>query len=242
MAPIYQRILLKLSGEALEGHQAQGLCPQTTANVCQEIKEVCDLGVQVAVVVGGGNIFRGLAGAASGMNRSVADAMGMLATVINCLALSDTLERLGQKCRVLSAVPMGGFAELFTQRRALQCLQEGEVLLLGAGTGNPYFTTDTAAALRALEINANALLKATKVDGIYDKDPALYPDASRFEELSYREVIKRELRVMDLTAFTLCRENRLPIIVFNMNCAGNIQKVVLGEHIGSRVVEDISKR
>jgi uridylate kinase len=233
--PVYQRILLKLSGEALEGGQSSGIDPQTIEGVAAQVKEVCDLGVQVAVVVGGGNLFRGLSGAASGMNRSVADAMGMLATVINCLALEDALRRAGQPGRTLTAIPMGAVAERFSRGRAIQSLEAGEVVLLGAGTGNPYFTTDTAAALRALEVGADVMLKATKVDGVYDKDPAVHSDAVRFEQLTYQEVLQRRLGVMDLTAVTLCRENKLPLVVFNLTRPGNIRRVVLGERVGSRV-------
>lgn len=233
--PVYQRILLKLSGEALEGGQSCGIDPQTIEGVAAQVKEVCDLGVQVAVVVGGGNLFRGLSGAASGMNRSVADAMGMLATVINCLALEDALRRVGQPGRTLTAIPMGAVAERFSRGRAIQSLEAGEVVLLGAGTGNPYFTTDTAAALRALEVGADVMLKATKVDGVYDKDPAVHSDAVRFEQLTYQEVLQRRLGVMDLTAVTLCRENKLPLVVFNLTRPGNIRRVVLGERVGSRV-------
>lgn len=233
--PVYQRILLKLSGEALEGSQSSGIDPQTIEGVADQLKEVCDLGVQVAVVVGGGNLFRGLSGAAAGMNRSVADTMGMLATVINCLALEDALSRAGQPSQTMTAIPMGAVAERFSRRRALESLEAGKVLLLGAGTGNPYFTTDTAAALRALEVGADAMLKATKVDGIYDKDPAVHSDAVLFEQLTYGEVLQRQLGVMDLTAVTLCRENKLPLVVFNLTRAGNIRRVVLGERVGSRV-------
>jgi uridylate kinase len=233
--PIYRRILLKLSGEALEGSQEHGIDPQTLDKVAVQIAEVCQLGAQIGVVVGGGNIFRGLAGAASGMNRSVADGMGMLATVVNCLAMGDALRRCGQPASVFSAFPIGSMTEPFSHRRAKAALEAGEVVLLGAGTGNPYFTTDTAAALRALEIDANALLKATKVDGVYDKDPKQHEDAIRFECISYDEVLERRLGVMDLTAITLCRDNDLPLLVFDMTQSGNIKRVVLGEPIATRV-------
>jgi uridylate kinase len=237
VGPVYRRILLKLSGEALEGARRQGIDPDTLESVARQIEEVAALGVQLAVVLGGGNLFRGLAGAATGMNRGVADAMGMLATVINGLALRDALERRGQRCVLLSAVAVGGFAECFSQRRATAALEAGEVVILGAGTGNPYFTTDTAAALRALEVGADVLLKATKVDGVYDRDPMVHKDAVRFATLTYQEVLDRRLGVMDLTAITLCRENRLPLVVFDLTREGNIRRVVLGEPIGSRIEE-----
>jgi len=233
--PVYRRVLLKLSGEALEGQQPSGIESATLNSVAVQIKQLVELGVQPAVVLGGGNLFRGISGAASGMNRSVADAMGMLATVINGLALQDALLRLAQPAVLLSAVPVGGFAEAFSRRRAVDGLERGEVVILGAGTGNPYFTTDTAAALRALELGADVLLKATKVDGVYDRDPIKHPDAVRFDTLTYQEVLDRRLRVMDLTAVTLCRENGLPLVVFNLRQEGNIRRVVLGEAVGSRI-------
>jgi len=232
---VYRRVLLKLSGEALEGGQRSGIDPDTLESVARQVQDLCGLGVQTAVVLGGGNLFRGISGAAGGMNRSVADAMGMLATLINGLALQDALVRLGQPAALLSAVPLGSFAEPFSRRRALAGLEAGEVVILGAGTGNPYFTTDTAAALRALEVGAEALLKATKVDGVYDKDPVKHPDAVRFETLTYQEVLDRRLGVMDLTAVTLCRENGLPLVVFNLKQEGNIRRVALGEAVGSRI-------
>ena len=235
MQPVYRRVLLKLSGEALEGQQPSGIESATLNSVAVQIKQLVELGVQPAVVLGGGNLFRGISGAASGMNRSVADAMGMLATVINGLALQDALLRLTQPAVLLSAVPVGGFAEAFSRRRAVDGLERGEVVILGAGTGNPYFTTDTAAALRALELGADVLLKATKVDGVYDRDPIKHPDAVRFDTLTYQEVLDRRLRVMDLTAVTLCRENGLPLVVFNLRQEGNIRRVVLGEAVGSRI-------
>ncbi len=231
----FRRVLLKLSGEALEGDQGHGIDPATMGGVADEIIEVCREGVQVAVVVGGGNMFRGLAGAASGMDRSQADSMGMLATVINCIALEDALLQRGQPARVLTALP-AGTCTLFSSREAKARLEAGEVVLLAGGTGNPYFTTDTAAALRALEVGASALMKATKVDGVYDKDPEVHADAKRFETISYTEVLDRQLKVMDLTAITLCRENSLPLVVFNMTTRGNIKRVIEGEKIGTRVV------
>ena len=234
----YRRVLLKLSGEALEGARDGGLDPATLASVAAEIAQVCRAGVQVALVVGGGNIFRGMAGAAGGMNRSTADAMGMLATVINCLALQDALVRAGRAAQVLSAVPVGTWVEPFSRRRAVAALEAGDVVLLAAGTGNPYFTTDSAAALRALEVDADALLKATKVDGVYDRDPMVHADAVRFDRLTYAEVLHRRLRVMDLTAVTLCRDNALPLVVFDMTRPGNIERVVRGEPVGTRVQSD----
>ncbi len=237
MRPIFNRVLLKLSGEALEGDQGYGINAQTLAGVAFQIKEASDLGVQMAVVIGGGNFFRGLAGAAAGMDRAAADTMGMLATVMNCLAMQEMLLRRGQKCCVLTAIPMGPVAETFTRQRAIEGLTTGEVVLLAAGTGNPYFTTDTAAALRALELGAEVLLKATKVDGIYDKDPIRHATAVRFDVLTYDEMLERQLMVMDLTAITLCRENKMPLIVFDLTRPGNIKQVVLGEAVGSRVSE-----
>ena len=234
--PEYQRILLKLSGEALEGDQGYGIDPQTLARTAEEIIEICGLGVQVAVVIGGGNMFRGLSGAAAGMDRATADTMGMLATVINCLALCDGLVQRDQPARVFTALPVGTAAAPFSAREARQALEAGEVVLLAAGTGNPYFTTDSAAALRALEVQAEVLLKATKVDGVYDKDPVAHADARRYHRVSYEEVLKRRLKVMDLTAITLCRDNSLPLIVFDMTRPGNIKRVVQGQDVGTRVL------
>lgn len=237
MEPIYRRVLIKLSGEALEGGQASGIHPETLAAVAAELAEVSRLGVQLAIVLGGGNIFRGLAGSAAGMDRPTADAMGMLATVINCLALEDALRRQGVGACTFSALPVGAAAKQFSRREALECLDRGDMVLLGAGTGNPYFTTDTAAALRALELSADALFKGTKVDGIYDKDPEKHDDAKRFTSLTYDEILERKLGVMDLTAVTLCRENGMPLQVFNMQVEGNIGRVVRGEDVGTRVVQ-----
>jgi uridylate kinase len=233
----YPRVLLKLSGEALEGDQGFGVDPRTLAAVAAELQEVSALGVELGVVVGGGNFFRGLAAAATGMERSAADGMGMLATLMNCLALQDALQRRGQRCRLLSALPVGPLGEPFSRARAVSALEAGEVVLLGAGTGHPYFSTDTAAALRALELGASALLKATQVDGIYDKDPKKHADAVRFERISYDEVLERQLKVMDLTAITLCRENHMPLVIFDLGGAGNIKRVVTGDPVGSRVVD-----
>jgi uridylate kinase len=230
----YRRVLVKASGEALQG-TGQGIDPAVLNAVAEDLREVVQLGVQVGVVIGGGNIFRGVSTTAAGMNRARADDMGMLATVINALALQDALERQGVAARTLSAIRMTKICEDFAQRRALELLERGEVLLLAAGTGNPYFTTDTAGVLRGLEIGAEAVLKATKVDGVYDKDPMVHGDAVRFDRLSFTEVLRRDLRVMDHTAISLCRENGLPIVVFDMLTRGNIRRVVCGEPVGTIV-------
>jgi uridylate kinase len=236
----YRRVLLKLSGEALEGSRGAGIEARTLGLVAGELAEVARLGAEVAVVIGGGNFFRGLSGLAEiGIERSTGDTIGMLATVMNCLAMGDALEQRGQRACVLTAVGMGPVAERFSRRRAVAALEAGQVVLLAGGTGNPYFTTDTAAALRALEIGAEVLLKATKVDGIYDKDPVKHPDASRFAHLGYQEVLDRRLQVTDLTAITLCRENRLPLVVFDLAGEGNIRRVVEGDpSVGSWVEGD----
>lgn len=233
----YRRVLLKLSGEALQG-DAIGASIDTTIleGIAQQIRGVTQLGVEVAVVIGGGNLFRGLTGAAAGMDRTAADTMGMLATLMNCLAMQDALLRCGQSASVMSAIPVMQVCDPFTRRGAIARLEAGEVTLLAGGTGNPYFTTDTAAALRALEVGADVFIKATKVDGVYDKDPEKHPDAKRFETVTYEEVVERQLRVMDLTAVTLCRDNSLPLVVFDMGQPGNIERVVRGEHVGTRVV------
>lgn len=234
-APAYKRILLKLSGEALQGNAGYGIDGEVLREISVEIREVVSLGVQVGVVIGAGNIFRGVSAAAEGMDRAMADSMGMLGTVINSLALQDALRREQVRARVLSAIAMQRVCDTYTQRRAVRHLDEGEVVILAAGTGNPYFTTDTAAALRALEIQAEVMLKATKVDGCYDKDPMVHDDARRFERLSYMEVLGRGLRVMDSTATSLGKDNDLPIIVFNMRTRGNIRRVVCGEPVGTVV-------
>ena len=213
--PTYKRILLKLSGEALGGKSGQGLESDTLSSVCEEIKEIHSLGAELAIVVGGGNIFRGIQAFAKGIDRTIADNMGMMATIINSLALQDVLENLGVDTRVLSALNVNQITEPYIRRRAIRHLEKGRVIILAAGTGNPYFTTDTAAALRALEIKAEAIFKATKVDGVYDSDPVINPKAKRFDTLSYREVLKRDLKVMDSTAVSLCMDNKLPIIVFD---------------------------
>jgi uridylate kinase len=233
--PAYQRVLLKLSGEALMGGQTYGIDPAVATQIAREIGDIQALGVQTAVVIGGGNIFRGVAASARGMDRATADYMGMLATVINALALQDALEQLGVVTRVVTAIEMRAVAEPFIRRRAIRHLEKGRVVVFGAGTGNPYFSTDTAAALRAMEIKADVILKATKVDGIYNADPMLDPNASRFDRISYLQVLEQGLKVMDATAISLCMDNRLPIVVFNLLTPGNIQRAILGEAVGSVV-------
>jgi uridylate kinase len=233
--PAYSRILLKLSGEALMGDQPFGIDPAVATQVAAEIGEIQALGVQTAVVIGGGNLFRGLAASARGMERSTADHMGMLATVINALALQDALEQIGVTTRVISAIEMRAVAEPFIRRRALRHLEKGRVVIFAAGTGNPYFTTDTAAALRAMEMRSEVILKGTKVDGIYTADPMVEPQATKYTNISYLQVLERQLKVMDATAISLCMDNKLPIVVFNLREAGNIRRVVLGEPIGTTV-------
>jgi uridylate kinase len=233
--PVYKRILLKVSGEALAGQQGYGIDPDVIIGIAGEIREVIDLGVQVALVIGGGNIFRGLAASSAGMDRASADYMGMLATVMNSVAMQDALEKQGVVTRVQSAIEMQEIAEPYIRRRAVRHLEKGRVVIFGAGTGNPFFTTDTAASLRAAEIGAEVILKATKVDGIYTADPNKYPDAVRYETLTYLDVLKLGLQVMDSTATSLCMENNLPIIVFDLTRRGNIRKVVCGEPIGTLV-------
>ncbi|MAZ48344.1 MAG: UMP kinase [Halobacteriovoraceae bacterium] len=231
----YKRILLKLSGEALAGDNSFGIDNGMLEKIASEIAEVHRLGVEIAVVVGAGNIHRGVSGATTGMDRSTSDYMGMIATVINCLALQDTLERSGVYTRVLSAIEMKEVAENYIRRRAMRHLEKKRVVIFAAGTGNPYFTTDTTAALRANEINADVIMKATKVDGVYDKDPAKHSDAVKFEEIAYIDVLSKGLQVMDSTAISLCMDNQTDIIVFNMFESGNINKVVQGEKIGTLV-------
>jgi uridylate kinase len=238
MTPRYQRILLKLSGEALMGDAAYGIDTTTLERIASEVKEVHDLGVEVALVIGGGNIFRGLAASAHGMDRASADYMGMLATVMNSLAMQDALERAGCDTRVQSAIEISEVAEPYIRRRAMRHLEKKRVVIFAGGTGNPYFTTDTAASLRAMEIHADVLLKATKVDGVYDKDPRKHTDAKRFERLTYLEVLQRNLQVMDSTAIALCRDNRLAIVVFDLRQQGNIRRVVTGDPIGTIVADD----
>ena len=237
-SPFYKKILLKLSGEALMGDQEFGISSDVIASYAKQIKEIVDLGVEVSIVIGGGNIFRGLSGAAQGVDRVTGDHMGMLATVINSLALQNSIEKLGVPTRVQTAIEMPKVAEPFIKRRAQRYLEKGRVVIFGAGTGNPYFTTDTAAALRAIEMETDVVIKATKVDGIYDKDPVKYPDAKKYETVTYNEVLAKDLKVMDATAISLCRENKLPIIVFNSLIEGNLKKVVMGKHIGTIVVAD----
>jgi len=233
--PKYRRILLKLSGEALQGEQNYGISLSVLETISEEIKEIHALGVEPALVIGGGNIFRGIAGAATGMDRAIADYMGMIATVINALALQDSLERKGIVTRVQTALEIKQVAEPYIRRRAIRHLEKGRVLILAAGTGNPFFTTDTAATLRALEIGAEVILKATKVDGVYDRDPMRYSDATKFKELNYMEVLKRGLKIMDATAISLCMESSIPIIVFNLFESGNIKRIIMGEEIGTTV-------
>jgi uridylate kinase len=231
----YRRVLLKISGEALMGQSEFGIDPSTLAQLASEVREVHELGVQLGVVIGGGNIHRGVAASARGMDRATADYMGMLATVFNSLALQDALESRGVTTRVQSAIEMQELCERYIRRRATRHLEKGRVVIFAAGTGNPFFTTDTAAALRAMEIGAEVLLKATKVDGVYDCDPKRFPHAVRFEQLSYLEVLSRSLEVMDATAISLCKDNRLPIVVFDLTQAGNIRRVVEGQPIGTLV-------
>jgi uridylate kinase len=233
--PAYARILLKLSGEALLGSQAYGIDREIARQIAREVGEIQQLGVQIAIVIGGGNIFRGVAASAKGMDRAQADYMGMLATVINGLALQDALEQEHVVSRVLTAIEMRQVAEPFIRRRALRHLEKGRVVVFAAGTGNPYFTTDTAAALRAAEIKAEVILKATKVDGIYTADPKTHPDATRFDTITYLQVLQRGLQVMDATAISLCMDNRLPIIVFDLLTPGNMKRAVMGETIGTTV-------
>jgi uridylate kinase len=237
-APAYRRILLKLSGEALMGEQQFGIDPVVAVRIAKDVAAVRGIGVEVAIVIGGGNIFRGVAASAGGMDRATADYMGMLATCINALALQDALEHEGVVTRTVTAIEMRAIAEPFIRRRAMRHLEKGRVVIFAAGTGNPYFTTDTAAALRAMEIKADVLLKATKVDGIYTADPVKVPDAQRFETISYLDVVVRGLRVMDTTAISLCKDNRMPIIVFNLRTPGHLMRVVLGERVGSLVTAD----
>ena len=233
--PVFKRILLKLSGEALAAGQGFGLEGERVQEIAAELQEVHALGVQIAVVVGGGNFFRGVAAQAREMDRVSADHMGMLATVINALALQDALEKRGVYTRVMSAIEMNQVAEPFIRRRAMRHLEKGRLVVFAAGTGNPYFSTDTAASLRAMEIKADVILKATKVDGIYDADPVLVKDAKMFDHISYMDVLRKGLQVMDSTAISLCKDNNLPIIIFNLNRPGNIKRVLIGEKIGSLV-------
>ncbi|GAB4270031.1 UMP kinase [Thermincola ferriacetica] len=233
--PKYRRIVLKLSGEALAGQQKFGIDPDVVNSIAEQVKEISLLGVEVAIVVGAGNIWRGIAGSSKGMDRATADYMGMLATVINSMALLDALEKIGVDTRVLTAIEMREVAEPYIRRRAIRHLEKKRVVIFGAGTGNPYFSTDTAAALRAAEIEADVILMAKQVDGVYDSDPMKNPNAKKFYELGYIDVLNKGLGVMDSTATSLCMDNRIPIIVFNLNVQGNIKKVVMGENIGTYV-------
>jgi len=235
MSARYGRVLLKLSGEALMGEQQFGIDPGVTAQIAKEIAEIQGLGIQTAIVIGGGNLFRGLAASAKGMDRATADYMGMLATVINGLALQDALEHAGVQTRVVTAIEMRAVAEPFIRRRAIRHMEKGRVVVFAAGTGNPYFTTDTAAALRAMEMKAEVIMKATKVDGIYTADPMLHPEATKFESISYIKVLEQGLKVMDATAISLCMDNKLPIVVFNLRTPGNMRRAVLGEPVGTTV-------
>ena len=233
--PVYRRIVLKLSGEALAGTQGYGIDPPVLDRVGRDVREVTELGVQVAIVIGGGNIFRGIAASAAGMDRATADYMGMLATIINALALQDALEKVGLQTRVLSAIEMRAVAEPYIRRRAIRHLEKGRVVIFAAGTGNPFFTTDTAGALRAVEIGADVIVKATKVDGVYSADPKKDPTARRIDKVSYIQVLNQGLGVMDTTAISLCMDNKLPIVVFDLTQPGSIKRLVLGEPVGSIV-------
>ena len=233
--PAYKRVLLKLSGEALMGSESYGIDPAVATQIAKDVADIQSMGVETAIVIGGGNIFRGLAASARGMDRATADYMGMLATVINALALQDALEQQSVVTRVVTAIEMRAVAEPFIRRRAIRHLEKGRVVVFGGGTGNPYFSTDTAAALRAMEIKADVILKATKVDGIYTADPMLEPSATRFDHISYLQVLEQGLKVMDATAISLCMDNRLPIVVFNLRTPGNIRRAIAGEPVGSLV-------
>ncbi|MFC1809305.1 UMP kinase [Candidatus Omnitrophota bacterium] len=240
--PRYKRILLKISGEALQGKFRYGIDPEVADSIASQIKKIRDDEVEIAMVIGGGNIFRGVKAASRGMDRSTADYMGMLATVINSLAMQDALERKGVFTRVLSALEMNQVAEPYIRRRAIRHLEKGRVVVFAGGTGNPYFTTDTTAALRAVEIGAEVIIKGTRVDGVFDKDPEKHKNATMFDKLSYIDVIKKNLKVMDATAITLCMDNELPIIVCNMKKEGNIRRVVFGQKIGTLVNDHVSKK
>jgi len=231
--PRYERILLKLSGEVLAGQQSFGIDQEKVRSLAREVAEVVQIGVQLGLVVGGGNFFRGVAAAAKEMDRVTADHMGMLATVINALALQDALEKQGVKTRVMTAIEMHQVAEPYIRRRAVRHLEKGRVVIFAAGTSNPYFSTDTAAALRGLEINAQVIAKATRVDGVFDKDPLQHGDAIRYQAVSYQEVLTKQLRVMDASAVAMCRDNRMPVLVFNMHVSGNIMRMAMGEAVGT---------
>lgn len=238
MKTIYKRILLKLSGESLQGEQGYGIDAQRVSDYCKQIKEVVEAGVEVAIVIGGGNIFRGLKGAAQGFDRVKGDQMGMLATVINSLALSSGLDAVGQPSQVLTAINMYPIGEQYSKWRAIQAMKEGKVAIISCGTGNPFFTTDTGSALRGIEVEADVMLKGTRVDGIYTADPEKDPNATKFDKITYDEIYNRGLKVMDMTATIMCKDNRLPIHVFNMDTVGNLRKVITGEPCGTYVYQD----
>lgn len=235
--PAYKRVLLKLSGEALMGDKQFGIDAAVLHRYSADIKSVTELGVQVGIVIGGGNIYRGVSNSSSGIDKVTGDHMGMLATLINAMALQSALESEGLVTRLMSAIRMEVIAEPYIRRRAVRHLEKSRVVIFGAGTGNPYFTTDTAAALRAVEIEADVIIKGTRVDGVYDSDPEKNPGAFKYQDISYLDVLKKDLKVMDMTAITLCKENKLPILVFNMNTPGNFKRLILGEHVGTRVQE-----
>jgi uridylate kinase len=236
--PAYKRVLLKISGEALMGNQGYGTSPEILTLVASEVAEIARQGIELAVVVGGGNIFRGVSESAKGMDRASADYVGMLATVMNAVSLQDAIEKQGVVTRVLSAIPISQLAEPYIRRRAIRHLEKGRVVIFAAGTGNPFFTTDTAAALRAMEVGAEVLLKATKVDGVYDKDPRKHKDARRYQQVTFTDALHQDLQVMDSTAFALCRDNEMPIVVFDMTRRGNMKRVVDGEPVGTTIVKD----
>ena len=233
--PAFERVLLKLSGEALMGNMDYGIDPVYIRRLASEVKAISDVGVEVAMVIGGGNIFRGAGLAEAGMDRVTGDHMGMLATVINCLSMQDALENQGAYCRVMSALPINAVCEDYIRRRAVRHLEKGRIVLFAAGTGNPFFTTDSAASLRAVEVGADVMIKGTKVDGIYDKDPMKYDDAVKYETVSFDEAVQKQLGVMDTTAIVMCRENNLPVKVFNMNNSGDLMRLIMGENIGTTV-------
>ena len=236
-SPVYRRILLKLSGEVLAGEQDFGIDPTRATQLANEIKSIHEMGVDIILIIGGGNIFRGLQAASKGMDRVTGDYLGMLATIMNAISLQDALEKTGVETRTLSAITVSQISEPYIRRRALRHLDKGRIVIVAGGTGNPYFTTDTAAALRATELKAQVLLKGTKVDGVFDKDPVVYSDAVRYNNVSFTEILGKNLRVMDLTAITLCKENALPICVFNINNKGDLKRVVEGKNIGTTIIE-----
>ena len=236
-SPVYRRILLKLSGEVLAGEQDFGIDPTRATQLANEIKSIHEMGVDIILIIGGGNIFRGLQAASKGMDRVTGDYLGMLATIMNAISLQDALEKTGVETRTLSAITVSQISEPYIRRRALRHLDKGRIVIVAGGTGNPYFTTDTAAALRATELKAQVLIKGTKVDGVFDKDPVVYSDAVRYNNVSFTEILGKNLRVMDLTAITLCKENALPICVFNINNKGDLKRVVEGKNIGTTIIE-----